>query len=275
MCIALVRPQAVRPQESERTHIMKILACVVAAWLALSFTGPAAAQDATKEAAKDAPKTGGPEANIKRIMEARMKPGTVIEAVTRTPFFGLFEVRIGSELVYTDEKVTYIFHGNVLDGRTMDNLTQERVDKLSAIKFDDLPVASSIKMVNGNGKRKLAYFADPNCGYCKKFERESLGQLKDATIYIYLYPILSPDSVVKSKSIWCSPDRLKAWHDWMTKGVPPTAQGSCDTPIDAVQAIAQRMRVQATPTIFLTNGRRIPGAIPLAQLESALADASK
>ena len=131
-----------RLQESERIHLMKIFACAIAAWLALSFTGLAAAQDT--------PRIGGPEANIKRIMEARLKPGTVIETVTRTPFFGLFEVRIGSELVYTDEKVTYIFHGNVLDGRTMDNLTQERVDKLSAIKFDDLPVASSIKMVNGN-----------------------------------------------------------------------------------------------------------------------------
>ena len=256
-----------RLQESERIHLMKIFACAIAAWLALSFTGLAAAQDT--------PRIGGPEANIKRIMEARMRPGTVIDAVTRTPFFGLFEVRIGSEIVYTDEKVTYIFHGNVLDGRNMDNLTQERIDKLSAIKFDDLPVASSIKMVNGNGKRKLAYFADPNCGYCKKFERETLAQIKDTTIFIFLYPILSPDSVVKSKSVWCSSDRLKAWTDWMTRGIAPTAPGTCDTPIESVQAIAQRLRVQATPTIFLTNGRRIPGAIPLAQLESALADASK
>jgi thiol:disulfide interchange protein DsbC len=253
---------------------------VVVAALALAFgpgaSGVALAQDAPKaETAPATIKLGGPEAGIKRIMESRLKPGTVIDGVTKSPFFGLYEVRIGSEIVYTDEKVNYIFHGSVLDGRTMDNLTQERVDKLSAIKFDDLPVAASIKMVNGSGKRKLAYFADPNCGYCKKFERESLAQLKDATIYIYLYPILSPDSVVKSRSIWCSADKLKAWNDWMVKGQPPTAQGSCDTPIDSLQLLGQRMRVNATPTLFLANGRRIPGAISLAQLESAVAEAGK
>lgn len=247
--------------------LMSVLLAVSAFWLA----GPLAAQESSKEPIK----LGGPEANIKRIMETRLKPGTVIDGVTRTPFFGLFEVRVGGEVVYTDEKVTYIFHGSVLDGKTMDNLTQERIDKLSTIRFDDLPVASSIKMVNGSGKRKIAYFADPNCGYCKKFERESLMQLKDTTVYIYLYPILSADSVVKSKSIWCSADRFKAWNDWMVKGQPPTAQGSCENPIDTVSAIGQRMRVNATPTIFLANGKRIPGAISLAQLEAAMTEAGK
>ena len=228
-----------------------------------------------QESSREPLKIGGPEANVKRLMETRLKPGTTIDSVTRTPFFGLFEVRVGGEIVYTDDKVTYVFHGSVLDGKTMENLTQERIDKLSSIKFDDLPVASSIKLVSGNGKRRIAYFADPNCGYCKKFERETLSQLKDATIFIYVYPILSPDSTVKAKSIWCSADRLKAWNDWMIRGQPPTAAGTCETPIDAVQAIGQRMRVNATPTIFLSNGRRIPGAISLAQLESAIAEASK
>ncbi len=232
-----------------------------------------------QESSKESLKIGGPEANIKRLMEAKLRPGTIIDGVTRTGFFGLFEVRYqansGTEIVYTDEKVTYIFAGSVIDGRSLDNLTQERLEVLATIKFDDLPVASSIKLVNGNGKRRIAYFADPNCGFCKKFERESLSQLKDATIFIYVYPILSPDSMVKSKSIWCSPDRLKAWNDWMIKGQPPTVAGTCETPIEAVRAIGQRMRVNATPTIFLSNGRRMPGAIPLAQLESAIAEASK
>jgi len=239
--------------------------------LAFMISAPALAQ----EAAREPPKLGGPEANIKRVLESRMRPGTVIDGVTRTPFFGLFEVRVGGEVIYTDERVTYLFHGNVLDGKTMENLTQERIDKLSAIKFDDLPVASSIRQVNGNGKRKLAYFADPNCGYCKKFERETLARIPDATIYIYLYPILSPDSVVKSKAVWCSADKLKSWNDWMMKGQVPSSPGTCDNPIESLQALGQKMRVNATPTIFLSNGRRIPGAISLAQLEAAVNEAAK
>ena len=247
-----------------------ILRLTVLLFSALLITA-SQAQDPAREAVR----IGGPEANIKRMMESRLRPGTTIDSITRTAYFGLYEVRIGSEIVYTDEKVTYVFLGSVLDGKTMDNLTQERIEKLSTIKFDDLPLSSAIKQVNGSGKRRLAYFADPNCGYCKKFERESLGQLKDSTVYIFLYPILSPDSVVKSKSIWCSPDRLKAWNDWMLKGQAPSAQGSCETPIEIVEALGKRMKVNATPTLFLASGRRIPGAISLAQLESAVAEASK
>ncbi len=250
----------------------RLIRSLFVALLGVFFAGAAAF---AQEAAKESIKIGGPEANIKRIMESRLRSGGTVDGVTKTPFFGLYEVRVGSEVVYTDEKVTYVFMGNVLDGKTMENLTQERIEKISTIKFDDLPVASSIKMVNGTGKRKLAYFADPNCGYCKKFEKDTLAQLKDTTVYIYLYPILSPDSVVKSKAVWCSPDKLKAWNDWMVKGQAPTAQGSCENPIEAVQAIGQKMKVNATPTIFLTSGKRIPGAISLAQLESALAEASK
>ena len=244
---------------------------VLPALLALLCAAGVSAQESSKEPVK----MGGPEANIKRLMETRMRPGTTIDGVTKTPFFGLYEVRVGSEVVYTDEKVTYLFHGSVLDGKTMENLTQERIDKLSTIKFDDLPVGSAIKMVSGSGKRRIAYFADPNCGYCKKFEREALAQLKDTTVYIFVYPILSPDSVTKSKSILCSPDKLKAWTDWMMKGQMPSAPGTCDTPIEAVQAMGQKMRINATPTIFLANGRRIPGAISLAQLESAIGEATK
>jgi thiol:disulfide interchange protein DsbC len=242
-----------------------------AACLALLISASAYAQ----ESAKEPPRLGGPEANIKRVLESRMRPGTVIDGVTRTPFFGLFEVRVGGEVIYTDERVTYLFHGNVLDGKTMENLTQERIDKLSAIRFDDLPLASSIRQVNGSGKRRLAYFADPNCGYCKKFERETLARIPDTTIHIFLYPILSPDSVAKSKAVWCSADKLKSWNDWMMKGQVPSSPGTCDNPIESLQALGQKMRVNATPTIFLSNGRRIPGAISLAQLEAAVNEAAK
>lgn len=228
-----------------------------------------------QEASSKAPATriGGAEANIRRTMEARLRPGTKIDGIEKSPYFGLYEVRIGSDLLYTDEKVSFIFAGSVLDGKTMANLTEERINKLTAIKFDELPLKDSIKMVNGTGKRQIAYFSDPNCGYCKQFER-SLVQVKDATVYVFLYPILSEDSVVKSKALWCAPDRVKAWNDWMLRGQMVAGPGTCDTTaIDTNHALGQRLNVRATPTIVLGNGQKIPGAIPVAQLEQALAEA--
>lgn len=218
-------------------------------------------------------KMGETEQKIKQLLESRLRPGTKVDGVVKTPYFGLYEARIGTELIYTDAKVDYLFAGSVLDAKNMENLTEERVNQLSAIKWEDLPLQNAIKQVNGNGKRQIAYFADPNCGYCKRFEQQALAQLKDTTIHVFVYPILSPDSTVKAKSIWCSADKLKTWNDWMLRGRAPTASGTCDNPIEANQALGQRINVRATPTVFLMNGHKVPGAIPLAQLEKLIADA--
>lgn len=237
---------------------------ILMAGLLLGALGGSHAQDA---------KMGETESKIKQLLESRLRPGTKVDSVVRTPYLGLYEARIGSELIYTDAKVDYLFAGNVLDAKTMDNLTEERVNQLAAIKWDELPLQNAIKQVNGTGKRQIAYFADPNCGYCKRFEQQALMHLKDTTIHIFVYPILSPDSTVKAKSIMCSKDKLKSWNDWMLKGQAPTASGACDNPIEANQALGQRINVRATPTVFLMNGQKVPGAIPLAQLEKLVAEA--
>ena len=242
---------------------MKLFRILIAS-LFLCALGGSHAQDA---------KMGETELKIKQLLESRLRPGTKVDSVVKTPYMGLYEARIGAELIYTDPKVEYLFAGSVLDAKTMDNLTEERVNQLSAIKWDELPLQNAIKQVNGNGKRQIAYFADPNCGYCKRFEQQALAQLKDTTIHIFVYPILSPDSTAKAKSIMCSTDKLTTWNDWMIKGQAPTASGACDNPIEANQALGQRINVRATPTVFLMNGQKVPGAIPLAQLEKLVAEA--
>ena len=219
-------------------------------------------------------KMGETELKIKQLLESRLRPGTKVDGVVKTPYMGLYEARIGTELIYTDAKVDFLFAGSVLDAKTMDNLTEERVNQLSSIKWDDLPLQNAFKQVNGNGKRQVAYFADPNCGYCKRFEQQALAQLKDTTVHIFLYPILSPDSTVKAKSVWCSKDKLKTWNDWMLKGQAPTASGACDNPIDANRALGERINIRATPTVFLINGQKVPGAIPHDQLEKLVAAAT-
>ena len=242
---------------------MKLIRILIAGAL-LSALGGSHAQDA---------KMGETELKIKQLLESRLRPGTKVDGVVKTQYMGLYEARIGTELIYTDAKVDYLFAGSVLDAKTMDNLTEERVNQLSAIKWEELPLQNAFKQVNGTGKRQIAYFADPNCGYCKRFEQQALMQLKDTTIHIFLYAILTPDSTVKAKSVWCSKDKLKTWNDWMLKGQAPTASGACDNPIDAIKALGERINVRATPTVFLMNGQKVPGAIPLAQLEKLVAEA--
>jgi thiol:disulfide interchange protein DsbC len=196
------------------------------------------------------------EAKIKQTLEERFK--AKIDGVTKTPYMGLYEVRSGDIILYTDENVAYLIHGSIIDGKTRENLTETRKEALSVISWKDLPLADAVKTVRGNGSRQLAVFADPNCGYCKKFEQQ-LQSMNDVTIYTFLYPILAPDSIEKSVAIWCSKDRSKAYYDLMLKGVPPSA-GSCDTPVQKNVALGQKLNIDGTPTTFMPTGQRIVGA---------------
>ena len=205
---------------------------------------------------------------VKKEVEKKF-PEVKIERVTKTIYGGLYEIFAGSEILYTDEKVTFLVLGNLIDTQTRNNITEARMQKLTAIKFDDLPLEQAIKLVRGNGSRRMAIFADPNCGYCKRFEQD-VNQLENVTAYIFTYPILSPDSMTKSKSIWCSPDRLKAWQDQMLRGQAPTAAGTCESPVDKLVALGQRLRINGTPTTFFESGDRVSGAIPKEQIEAKL-----
>lgn len=212
------------------------------------------------------------EAVIKRTIESRLG-GVKVDSVAKTPYLGLYEVRLDNEIIYTDEKISYIFSGNIIDAKNMQNLTEKRLRELTAVKWDNLPLDAAVKTVRGSGKRVLAVFSDPNCPYCKKFEKD-LAKVDNVTIYTFLYPILSPDSHDKSKGVWCSADKSKAWSDLMLNGTVP-AVARCDTPIEKNLELGRKYRVSGTPTLFFANGERVPGAIQQEQLEKMLADSTK
>ncbi|MCD2517263.1 DsbC family protein [Massilia sp. G4R7] len=210
------------------------------------------------------------EATIKKALEPKLG-GAKIESVRETPYGGLYEVRVAGDILYTDKKGDYLFIGHVYDTKTSTDLTRARIDEINKIKFSDLPLEMALKQVKGNGKRTIAVFEDPNCGYCKRLRQTTLKELDNVTIYTFMYNILSEDSFVKSKNIWCAPDRVKAWDDWMIDGkLPPNAPAACETPNDQVVALGHKLKIQGTPAIFFTDGSRIPGAVDLKSLEAKL-----
>ncbi len=212
------------------------------------------------------------EASVKAAMQKKY-PQIVVESIGKTPLAGIYEIFANGQLLYTDEKVGYLFvNGSIIDVDKKINLTEERMTRLTAIKFDQLPLDLAFKKVKGKGTRKVAYFADPNCGYCKRFE-QGLAGIDDVTVYVFLYPILSPDSTEKAKAVWCSKDKVKAWDDLMLNGTVPANAGTCTTPIDKILAFGKLKNISGTPTLFFVDGQRIPGAIPPEQLEQRLAAA--
>ena len=236
---------------------MKFVRLMLASLLALALlsTSPVFAQEAT----------------IRKNLSERLTNLPKIDEVSKTPMNGLYEVRMGNEVMYSDAEGNFLIQGALIDVKQKRNLTEERMEKLSAIPFDQLPLKTAFTQVRGNGKRKLAVFADPNCGYCKRFEKD-LQKLDNVTIYHFLYPILGDDSRVKSKNIWCAKDKAKVWNDWMINGTPP-ATANCDaSAVDTIVEFGKKQRITGTPMLLFTDGTRVPGAVPIAQVEKMLAD---
>lgn len=213
------------------------------------------------------------ETAVKKLIEPRLGDRAKVVSVTRTPYSGLFEVRTdGNDILYTDKKAQYLFVGRIIDTTTYEDYTKARVDDISKIKFADLPLDSALKMVKGNGKRVIAIFEDPNCGYCKRF-RHTLKDMDNVTVYTFMYNILSEDSIAKSKNVWCSADRQKAWDDWMLNNKAPAAapENCLANPHEKILALGRKLNITGTPTIFFTDGSRIPGAVDLKTVEAKLA----
>jgi thiol:disulfide interchange protein DsbC len=213
------------------------------------------------------------EAEIRKSIEGSF-PGTKISSITKSPLTGVFEVVAngpeGPLVVYSDDNGSYLMIGELLNVATKRNLTRERMDKLMEVKWDSLPLEDAIKVVRGNGSRMLAVFTDPDCPYCRKAEAE-FAKLDNVTVYNFAYPLaMHPDAGRKSKLVWCSKDRAKAWLDLMLKGIVPTGKDDCKNPIEDNLALGAKLRIDGTPAMIFPNGKRIPGYVDAKRLDAML-----
>lgn len=217
------------------------------------------------------------EASLKKLVE-NAYPKFKVESVVKTPYAGLYEVFMGGQIIYTDEKFSFLIaEGRLVDPKSKKDVTGERMEELTKIDFNSLPLDQAIKVVKGNGSRKLVVFSDVDCPYCKRLEQNELVNVTDVTIYTFLYPLvqLHPDSAAKSKSIWCADNRVKAWQDWILKGQLPTSAGNCEVPLEKVGELARKVGVNSTPTLFFADGKRMMGAQPYKEIEKSLQAATK
>jgi thiol:disulfide interchange protein DsbC len=242
-------------------------AAALATALALAG-GSALAQGADKPAPLTAEAAG-----IKKILEQKF-PGAEVRGVTKTPYFGLYEVQFDDRIVYTDAKAKYLVVGAMYDTESKINLTEDRQRKLNRVDLATLPLDLAIKKVKGTGERTLIVFSDADCPFCHKLEDE-MKTVDNVTIYTFLFPIdqLHPDAARKSKIIWCSADRTKAWDAFFATGALPDNNGDCDNPIAKTAELGARFKVNATPTLLFVDGSIVLGALPAQRIETELKNA--
>jgi thiol:disulfide interchange protein DsbC len=207
-------------------------------------------------------------------------PQANVESITKTPYLGLYEMLVDGEVIYTDADFNYLIVGSIIETKTKTNVTDARQREIEdkklkalAFPFDQLPFDLAIKKVKGDGSRKVAVFSDPDCPFCRRLEKD-LEKVTNVTIYIFLFPIeqLHPKAPEMSRAIWCSADRVKAWDEYMLKGVAPKSS-KCDNPVDKLVTYGQSKKINGTPTIFFADGKRVPGAIPAERFEELLGKA--
>ena len=241
------------------------LGCSTLALAQNASTVPAASTGA------DASAQTGAAAALRKTLEQKF-PGAQISHVAKSSYFGLYEVMLDDNLVYTDPAAAYVFVGSMYDTATKQNLTEARSRKLNRVAVDKLPYDLAFKRVKGDGLRKLVIFSDADCPFCHRLESEIKG-LDNVTIYTFLFPIdqLHPNAAQKSKQIWCSADKAKAWDAFFASGKLPDNKGDCGDPVAKTQALGQSLHINATPTLVFADGTMIPGALPLPQLEKEIA----
>ena len=211
------------------------------------------------------------EAALKKLIEPKLGEGVKVTSISKTSYSGLYEVVVDEDIFYTDAKAQYIFVGSVIDLKSHKNLTRAKLEGINSVKFKDMPIELALKQVKGDGKRVIAIFEDPNCGYCKRIRKE-LAKIDNVTIYTFMYDILSEDSTAKSKNVWCSADPMAAWNDWMTKGkVPAAAPATCtNEPHQKILELGAKLKINGTPALFFEDGSRIPGFVDAAAIEEKL-----
>jgi len=214
------------------------------------------------------------EAEIRQVIRTKF-PNVRVDGIQPAPMPGLYEVRFqnqdGPQILYTDAQANFFIDGSLIEAKSGRNLTEERLQKLSAVEFNSLPLDLALKVQRGNGKRVLAMFTDPYCPYCRRLE-QALLQIDDITIYVFMYPVIRPENADHSRAVWCAPDRVKAWLELAANDTPkvPPGGANCANPIDKVLEFGRSLRVNGTPTLFFANGERAGGGMPLGQLRVKL-----
>jgi thiol:disulfide interchange protein DsbC len=249
-----------------RNSILAVFAAALVLGAGLLQAQTTVAPKGAEMAAPSEPAPPEVAARLKSKVETWTGDRFKVEGVRTTPMPGIFEVQIRTDLYFVDEAGRFIIvDGELVDMNTNQNITRDRMVDVLRIDFKELPLAKGLKQVNGEGKRVIALFEDPNCAYCRRLRSDLMG-IDNLTVYTFAYPILAADSDIKSRKALCAKDPSKAWNELMLSGKVPDNDGSCSNSMDEFKAMGERWGIHATPTIFFPTGFRLQGYAPPTQL---------
>ena len=210
---------------------------------------------------------------LERLSKAR--PDLSFGEVTKTAVPDLYQVDFNQGgMIYSTATGEFFVVGEIyqVGDKGIVNLTEkaregERRKLIASIDAKDTISFSPA----GKPKAQIFVFTDVDCPYCRLLHKE-VPKLNDMGIEVsYLaYPRQGPDSPVATKmvSAWCSKDRKAAFNTLKAGGDLPVI--TCPNPVAQEFELGQKVGVNGTPAILLTNGELIPGYMNAEQLASRL-----
>ncbi len=234
-----------------------------------------AAGAALLAAAVSAPSLAAPE-DVIRAVFAQQFPSARIDHLSATPIPGIYQVGLGSTVLYASADGRYVFQGKLVDLSTRADLSESYLSRVRLERLADYDEARMIVFEpKGEAKHTVTVFTDIDCPYCRKLHDE-MGEYADLGVRVryMLYPRagLQSPSGRKAVSVWCSSDRQEQLTFAKAGGSPEPR--TCDNPVEEHLALGRELGLRGTPMTITDSGEQIMGYVPARQLFAQMEIAS-
>lgn len=202
---------------------------------------------------------------------AKSMPEITIDSIKPSEVKGIYEVTIGSNILYVSEDGKYLFQGRLIDVASRTDLTEKKLSTTRLAAMEKLGENKMIIFKPKIQKYTVSIFTDIDCGYCRKLHSEIDQYLAEGITIRYLFfprAGKGSESYTKAVSVWCADDRNAALT--AAKKDQKVPSKTCDNPVDAHMKLAEEFEVKGTPMIVTERGNVYPGYLPAKQLVEAL-----
>jgi len=205
---------------------------------------------------------------LKKTLEKR-RPGIKIDTVLATPIAGLFQVVVGTQVVYMDVDAHYMLDGDMVNLLTAKNYSEDAKSKIRLSLLDDLGDKNMLIYRPKKVEHKITVITDIDCPYCRRLHNEMDEYMASNVEVRYIFmPLKGGNDRKKTESVWCAKDRKTTLN--MAKAGDDIEALTCDNPLAAQMEVARKLGVRGTPAIVLETGEMLPGYIPAKKLVAEL-----
>ncbi len=196
---------------------------------------------------------------------AKSMPEVKPTKISVSPVDGLYEVIVGSQVVYMSVDARYMIDGDLIDIKTKKNISEDAKSEIRLAVINKFTSEQMLVYKPEKVKDVITVVTDIDCPYCRRLHSEVPSYLEKNVEVRYIFmPLKGAADMKKTISVWCSDDQQLALDTVKSGG--QIEEKTCDNPIKEHLAMARKLGVRGTPAIILEDGQLLPGYVPVDKL---------